>query len=165
MEISKVNSASVKLKGKNASVVVDPSVKIDAEIVILTNPSDTSSVEKVEGKRLIIAGPGEYEVGGVSITGRASKGGTTYLLLEQSKVLLTLSSAIAHVPDDEEFDCLLIKINGELSKDSLGPINAKCVVLFGDVALSKMKLDDVETSAKISLKKTAEIQGKTFVIS
>lgn len=162
MEISKVSPTSVKLKGKNASVVIDPMSKIDAEIVIKSSPSEALALDKVENIRLIVSGPGEYEAGGISITGRPVKDGVIYVLLDQVKVLFTLSSTIGSVPDDEEYDCLLIKINSVLSKDTIAPINTKCVVLFGDPSLSGLNATELEKTPKVNLKKTAEIQGKTF---
>lgn len=165
MEISKVSNTSVKLKGKNASVVIDPSGKVDAEIVIASSHPDSLAIDKVDGKRLIISGPGEYEVGGISITGKETKGGVLYQMYDQVKVLFAPSAAISFVPDDEEFDALIIKISGEIPKDAFAPINAKCVVLLGDLSLTHMTASEVENTAKINLKKTAEIQGKTFLIS
>jgi len=165
MEISKVSNSSIKIKGKNASVVIDPSGKVDAEVVIASSLKDTLAIDKVEGKRLVISGPGEYEVGGISITGKDTKGGVSYQLLEQVKVLFAPSSALSYVPDDEDFDALVIKLTGEVSKDAFAPINAKCVVLLGDISLTHMKADEVESASKINLKKTAEISGKTFLIS
>lgn len=165
MEISKVSSTSIKLKGKNASVVIDPSGKVEADVVIASSHKDSLAIDKVEGKRLVISGPGEYEVGGISITGKDTKGGVLYQLLEGVKVLFAPSSALSYVPDDEDFDALIIKLSGEVSKDAFAPINSKCVVLLGDLSLTHMKADEVESVSKINLKKTAEISGKTFLIS
>ncbi|MGE5042064.1 MAG: hypothetical protein ACM3IJ_04120 [Candidatus Levyibacteriota bacterium] len=162
MEVSK-SGTSVKLKGKNASLVIDPTSKAEAEIVIATAAPDSLVLDKVEGKRLVIAGPGEYEVGGISVTGITTKNGIIYQILDGTKVMFAPSSAISQVPDDEDFDCLLVKVVGELSKDALGPINTKCVILFGDTA--GHSLGEVENAPKINLKKTAEIAGKTFVIA
>lgn len=163
MEVLKVTGSSVKLKGKNASIIIDPVGKSDAEIVIATQSLDSLALDKVDGKRLVIAGPGEYEVGGISVTGIQTKGGVIYQILDHTKVMFAPSSAIAFVPDDEDFDCLLIKVAGDLPKDSLGPINTKCTVLFGEV--SALTLGEVEEASKINLKKSVETAGKTFVIS
>lgn len=165
MEIIKNSNNSVKLKGKNATLVIDPSGKVDADIVLVSSTADSSAFSKIEGNRLIISGPGEYEAGGISITAKAAKGGVIYYIYDNVKILFTLSSAISSVPDDEDFDCLLVKIVGEIPKDAFGPIQAKCVVLFGDLALSQMKSEEIESSAKINLKKTAEVQGKTFIVA
>src|SRR5947208_751003 len=117
MEISAIGSSSVKIKGKNAAIVVDPVSKVDAEIVIATQSLDSLALEKVGGARLVISGPGEYEVGGISVSGKASKGGVTYQLLENTKVLFTTSTLIESVPDDENFDCVVIKVSSPFADD------------------------------------------------
>ncbi len=164
MEISLVNKTSVKLKGKNASVVIDPTSKTEADIVLATKALDSLTIDKVEGVRLIISGPGEFEAGGISITGKASKGTTTYHILDNSKVVFATSNGIAQVPDDEEFDCLLIEVMGDLKEDAFASVNAKCVVLFGDLSLLTTQSDKQEKASKVNLKKTTEIAGKMFLL-
>ncbi len=163
MEISKLSDATIKIKGKNAAVVFDPTVKTDAEIVIATQPRESLAIDKVTDNRLIISGPGEYEVGGISVTGKEVKSGVMYQILEGSKILFVLSTDIESVPDDEEYDCLIVKIVGEFKEDALGPINSKCVVLYGDLSLATIKSENQEKATKINIKKTAEVQGKTFL--
>ncbi len=164
MEISKVGAASIKLKGKNSSLIIDPTGKTEAQIILATQPLDSLSLDKVEGARLIISGPGEYEVGGISITGKEVEGGIIYQILDTSKIIFTPSSAIKSVPDDEEFDCLLVKVVGEIKDDDLGPINAKCIALYGDLNLATVKSENQEKINKVNIRKTVEIQGKTFLL-
>lgn len=163
MEITKLHESTIRIKGKNASVVIDPLVKCEAEVVIATQPVENLSLDKVSNMRLIISGPGEYEVGGISITGKDTKTGMMYQIHEQSKIIFVTSQEIASVPDDEEYDCLIVKVISEFKDDSLGPINAKCVILYGDVALATIKSENQEKISKVNIKKTAEISGKTFI--
>ncbi len=164
MEISLVNKTSVKLKGKAASVVIDPTAKSEAEIVITTKALDSLTLDKVEGVRLIISGPGEYEAGGISITGKSSKGQILYQIIDTSRVMFTTSAGVSTVPDDEEYDCLLIEVVGELKEDSFASINAKCVVLFGDLAALSIKSESQEKTSKVNLRKTADVAGKIFLL-
>lgn len=164
MEVSKISDASLKIKGKNASVVIDPKSKVDAQIVIAIEPLDTISLDKVEGVRLVISGPGEYEAGGVSITGKKVNGEVIYQIVDSGKIIFVTSKNVADVPDDEEYDCLIVKITGEFKEDLLGPINTKCTILYGDFSLLDLKSENQEKVQKINLKKTAEIQGKIFLL-
>lgn len=164
MEISLVNSASVKIKGKNASLIIDPVAKQDADIIIATKPLDVLAIDKVEGVRLVIAGPGEYEAGGISVTGKTIKGNILYHIIDVSKVLFTTSQGVSNVPDDEEYDCLLIEVVGELKEDAFASVNAKCVVLFGDLAQVTVSEDKKEQASKVNIKKTAEVAGKIFFL-
>lgn len=164
MEISLINSTSVKMKGKNASLIIDPTSKQDADIVIATKPLDVLALDKVEGVRLIISGPGEYEAGGISVTGKLTKGNILYHIIDGSRVLFTTSAGVASVPDDEEYDCLLIEVIGELKEDAFASKNAKCVVLFGDLAQVTVSDEKKEQATKVNIKKTAEVAGKIFFL-
>lgn len=81
MDITYLGHASFKLKGKTASLVVDPydsSVgpkfpKIEADIVAVTHQHfDHNSVTSVSGNPFVISGPGEYEVKGIEVVGVSS---------------------------------------------------------------------------------------------
>lgn len=165
MEISLVNSTSVKIKGKNASLIIDPSSKQEADIIIATKPLDVLTIDKIEGQRLVIAGPGEYEAGGISVTGKLTKGNLLYLILDSSKIIFTTSQGVGSVADDEEYDCLLIEVVGELKEEAFASINAKCVVLFGDLAQVSVSDEKKVEASKVSLKKTMDIVGKIFLLA
>lgn len=139
-------------------------VKTEAEIVIATQALDSLAIDKVTGTRLVVSGPGEYEAGGISITGKDVKTGISYQILEQSKILLVASTSISSVPDDEEYDCLVVKVTGEFKDETLASINAKCVVLYGDLSLATVNSENQEKLSKINIKKTAEVAGKTFLL-
>lgn len=78
--------ACFKIKSKNTSVILDPfsgtftglkEPKLDADIVCVTHGHEdhnNSSVVKGTGENapFLIAGPGEYEIGGVNIVGVSS---------------------------------------------------------------------------------------------
>lgn len=165
MELTIGSSKTVKIKGKTASVVIDPAGKAEAQIIIATKPLESLDLANVSGQRLIVNGPGEYEAGGISITGRPSKNGTTsYLILDTSKILLVSSADVKDVPDDEEYDCLLINVTGELSDDAFAAVHATCTVLYGDLAMVTVKAENQEKVSKVNLKKTAEVAGKIFLL-
>lgn len=78
--------ACFRIKGKNASVVVDPysssftglpTLKVEANIICVTHDhEDHNNAESVkgvdEGKPFVISGPGEYEISGINIVGISS---------------------------------------------------------------------------------------------
>ena len=82
MDIYWYGQALFKLKGKNATIVVDPfdqamiglklpkPAELEADAVLVTHShGDHSFVEAVGGDPLKVLGPGEYEIKGVSING------------------------------------------------------------------------------------------------
>jgi L-ascorbate metabolism protein UlaG (beta-lactamase superfamily) len=81
MEIVYLGHSAFKLKGKSSSVVTDPYNEkagkfpkdVDANIVTVTHDHpDHNEINKVGGNPFVISGPGEYEVGGVSVIGIAT---------------------------------------------------------------------------------------------
>lgn len=165
MEIGLSSANSVKLKGKSATLITDPTTKVDADIIIATQPLDSLNPAALENVRLIISGPGEYEAGGIGVTGKDVKGELLYHIFDNSKIMFTTSNGVKNVPDDEEYDALLIKVVGVVKEDDFASINAKCVVLYGDIEQATVTGENVEKTSKVSLKKTAEITGKIFLLS
>jgi L-ascorbate metabolism protein UlaG (beta-lactamase superfamily) len=90
MEITFLGHACFRIKGKYSSIVCDPFTpemlgykfpKVEADIVTISHShADHNNFSAVSGVRRVIEGPGEYEVGGVSILGFRSfhddKGGS-----------------------------------------------------------------------------------------
>lgn len=83
MDIYWYGQSCFKIKGKTATVVVDPfspreegakvPKDLEAQIVLVThNHQDHNNVSAILGEPLIISGPGEYEKNGVSIVGISS---------------------------------------------------------------------------------------------
>ncbi len=83
MDIYYYGQACFKLKGKTATVFVDPYKEeftglklpkdLSASVAISThNHDDHNNLEAITDTVLKVSGPGEYEVGGVSITGVAT---------------------------------------------------------------------------------------------
>ncbi len=82
MDIVWFGQACFKIKGKNATIIIDP---FDPEFVGLKIPKEYSDIvlishqhedhnfpKEISGEPKIFSGPGEYEVKGVTITGIAS---------------------------------------------------------------------------------------------
>lgn len=80
MDITYLGHSSFKLRGKSASVVIDPFAAdhvgipfpkhTGADIVTISHEhEDHNAREAVEGNPFIISGPGEYEIKGVGIVG------------------------------------------------------------------------------------------------
>lgn len=81
MELTYLGHACFRIRGKKGTVVVDPyskdigflMPKIKADAVLITHQHDDHNAdERVKDYRVKIEGVGEYEVGGIKITGIAS---------------------------------------------------------------------------------------------
>lgn len=80
MDIYWLGQSCFKIKGKTATLIIDPYESeftglklpkdLEAQIVLSTHShKDHNNIAAVTGSPLVIAGPGEYEVAGVSIEG------------------------------------------------------------------------------------------------
>lgn len=80
MDIYWYGQSCFKIKGKTATVVIDPydpeftglklPKDLEAQLVLVTHShKDHNFIEAVKGDSLVISGPGEYEKSGVSVEG------------------------------------------------------------------------------------------------
>ncbi len=67
MEIQLFPKNSLRIKGKRSSFIIDPQEKANYNAVILINLARESA--KVEEEAVVIQGAGEYEIGGIKMTG------------------------------------------------------------------------------------------------
>jgi L-ascorbate metabolism protein UlaG (beta-lactamase superfamily) len=136
MEITYLGHSSFRLKGKQKTVVTDPygdkagkyPKDVEADVVTVTHDHfDHNAVEKVKGTPFVINGPGEYEVGGVSVIGVATfhddeqgkaRGQNTVFVIEMDGL------RIAHLGD------LGHKFN-DVQLDEIGPIDILLVPVGG----------------------------------
>jgi len=143
MEIRRQNIGSLVIRGKKESILIDPqeSSEITERIVIYSKKRDI--VPKIDEK-VIIAGPGEYEVGGVEIVGIRSgdEGDLIYLLAVDGVKIGLLPNSENKINDKKidrigELDVLLVNIdekNGGSAKFILGiarKLGANYVIPFG----------------------------------
>ncbi len=138
MDITYLGHSSFKLKGKTASVITDPfdpkfvglkSPSCDAEIVTIShNHNDHNQSQLVKAVRMVINGPGEYEVSGVSIIGIASfhdtkkgeqRGENTIYVFEIDGLRMAHLGDLGEELSDEmisqlgNIDVLMIPVGGE----------------------------------------------------
>lgn len=116
MDIYHVGLTAIRIKGKKTTLVVDPFTKETAGLKWHQTPSDavllTSSASwrtphirtsAVDNYRVVIDGPGEYEVGGVAIVGIPIGQITSYYIKIDGIALLHLG--LLDIPlSDSEFD-------------------------------------------------------------
>jgi len=95
MEIKLLNDFAVFLKGKKENVLINPSEKEigdsknEARIVLFTS-DEFDGIGFLNGK-ILIRGPGEYEIGGVEIDGfNGEDGNTVYKILIDGISLVVL---------------------------------------------------------------------------
>lgn len=142
MEISYLGHSSFRIKGKTSTVVTDPfdektgkfSRGVGANIVTVSHDhGDHNFVKGVEGNPFVITGPGEYEVGGVSVIGIATwhdeqsgqeRGQNTIYIIEIDGLRVAHLGDLGHSLSEaalEEIgsvDVVLIPVGGKFTIDA-----------------------------------------------
>lgn len=150
MDITYLGHSAFKIKTKTATVITDPFDSkmvgfkyptTDADIVTISHKhEDHNCLEKISGIKKVIEGPGEYEVGGVSIMGYPSfhdskngeeRGRNTIYIFEADGLKIAHLGDLGHILDDDfisemgAIDILMIPVGGRFT---LGPKEAVEVV-------------------------------------
>ncbi len=131
MEISWLGYSSFKIKGSRATVITDPFPpelgspgKQTATIVTVSHNHPTHAyVAGIEGSPRVISGPGEYEIGGVFISGFP-----TYHDTQQGKV--RGRNTVYAIEIDEVTVCHLGDLGHPLSSGQLADIGTIDILLL-----------------------------------
>jgi L-ascorbate metabolism protein UlaG (beta-lactamase superfamily) len=132
-----------------ATVVTDPydhntagyeSLKLKADIVTVSHEaSGHNNVAAVKGKTRVITGPGEYEIGGVFITGVQTNGHSKRTGDEPRNTLYVFDYdgiTVAHLGD-------LRRVPTQMEIEALGTVNIALVPVGGGGGLSAAKAAEV----------------------
>ena len=150
MEITYLGHSSFLLKGKKAKVVTDPFdpemvgfkfPRISADIVTVSHHhEDHNKIELVTDTKRVIEGPGEYEIGGVSLLGFKTyhddkkgeeRGKNTVYVIEIDELRIAHLGDLGHKLKESlvdalgEIDVLIIPVGGYYT---LPPMDAVSVV-------------------------------------
>lgn len=150
MDITFLGHSSFRIKGREASVITDPfdpqmvGLKYsgaEADIVTVSHEhKDHNQVSLVKGVKKVVAGPGEYEIMGVSIIGLPSfhddkkgalRGKNTIYVIEMDGLRIAHLGDVGHELSEEtvealgDIDILLVPVGGEYT---VGPNEAAGIV-------------------------------------
>jgi len=163
MEIAWYGLSCFRMKERGLATVVtdpyDPSVglpalRLKADLVTVSHDAAGHNyVKGVKGQRMKIAGPGEYEVGGVFITGIAMAAKTKDAKTEDAR-----NGSIRNTLYLFDFDGLTVAHLGDLAYvpsqsqiENLGPVDLALVPVGGGSALSPAEAAEVITLIEPSL--------------
>lgn len=144
MDIVWYGQSCFKVKGKTSSIVIDPfdptktGLKLPkdlvADVLLITHPhQDHNNITAVSGDPLVIEGPGEYEVKGVSVNGIHSyhdnqegsqRGINTIYHINFEGINILHVGDLGHLLTDEqsgqisEVDILMIPVGGNYTIDA-----------------------------------------------
>lgn len=160
MDMTLLDKATIRIKGKKASLIVDPSAKTpktSADVILLLEK--TGTLNRVEGSRLVVNDNGEYEVGGLKITGTSNdNSGILYgINVDGSSVVLAKTSTIEKRTDTaSEAEIAVLNVDSLLNEAIVASLEAKAVVLYGEKAQEGLKAlgkHDLSPVKKVTLGK------------
>ena len=114
MELTYIGLSCLRLRGRDVEVVIDPlpqglarAVKLSPDIVVRTEgTTDPALLRPHPGGPQEVAGPGEYELRGVSVYGLAAGGGTTLMRVEVDDVRVASLGRLGRHLTEAEVDAL-----------------------------------------------------------
>lgn len=163
MEISLVSPESLKLKGKSASLIIDPDSsirsKIPADGAVLLTTEGNYDISKVEDCRLVVKGPGEYEIGKVKISSLSFGSDLVYsffidnirIFVVKSEVLDKNSQKLKDNFSDSQI--LVLNANSVIDQAKIAELTPQVVVLYGEKAaeIAKSLGKENESVGKFSI--------------
>jgi hypothetical protein len=172
MEINILDKDSIKIKLKKVTFAVDPKAKTPKTSADAIIAFDVVSMDpsRITDSRVVIKGPGEYEVGGVKVVGIKSEQNLAYsFITQETSVVIGKVSTLAKMLDKiSEHKIAILNVDSELDPSIITTIEPSCLVLYGEKleeglsSLSKEILEKKnESSQKVSIseeKLTEEMQ-------
>lgn len=143
MEITQLFPESIKIRSKTASFVTDPSANIsktEADAILCLGSDMDIDTSKIGEFRVIISGPGEYEVKGVKISSNKAGIGTFYRLsLDKMDVSLTSASSLSKIENAMQSHVVIINADALPSDKTITAMQPNVVVLYGKMAVEAGK--------------------------
>lgn len=136
MEILSLSQNSFKLRGKHASLVVDPlredKIKTSGDAILLLT-GNNNVINSVEGSRLLIESSGEYEVNGVKVSAYGTRTALSYVCNVDGVIVLIIHAKDLEIMHDKLPEChvAVVKVDDSLDSASLNAISPRVVLLYG----------------------------------
>lgn len=164
MDLALLTPQTIKLKGKRVQLVIDPTellkTKTEADgVIAFFHPKDITT-SKIEGNRVIMSGPGEYEVSGAKIGGVKVGSRVVYsFTIDKTKILLfpaTEALGIKEMLDDYHIAVIRVDLDDDI--ESVLASGVKIVSLYGlkakavfDKLAKDMEKEQTSTTGKLSV--------------
>lgn len=153
MDIAIFGNQSIKIKGKHATFVVDPTKEMPktvSDAIIILNSNDNIDVERVTDFRIIISGPGGYEVGGVKISGTKTPAGTLYKFSMDNINIILGSATEEKIEGFNACEVAIINTNSDFNESFVTTLEPKMSILYGDKKNESAKALGAENVSLVS---------------
>ena len=156
MEILSLSLSSLKIKGKHTAVVLNPDSSIRGKAAgdaILSFPSISVDTSKVEEWRVYLRGVGEYEVGGIKISGVKNDKHFVYkLFIDGMSVACTAADSVEGLRDVlSGQQILILSVSDKIDMSFVATLEPNVVILYGEKAGKIPQNDDIIKASKFSI--------------
>lgn len=163
MDVTLLEKNSLKIRGKHAGLVVNPAVKTTADAVLLLGQAPLD-ISKAEGQRLVIEGPGEYEVSGVKVSSFGNKRDLAYEISMDGLDVFLANGETLKKSHDAKRECqvLILHADSIIDQSLIAALSSSLVILYGEKAeevaktLGKEPLGPTEKKFSITSDKLPE---------
>ncbi|MBP6882199.1 MAG: hypothetical protein KBC15_01460 [Candidatus Levybacteria bacterium] len=160
MEVSVQATDSLKIKGKTASVFFNPIDKTSQYNAAILLGSPAKSSLKIKDDIVVIDGPGEYEAGGIKITGTSVGEKTVFTLsVDGVEVLVGDRDALESAHQKlKEHHVLIVRAESVGTAGFASALGTNATVFFG--AHANEVSDTLNKDSKKTVSKYSIVAGK-----
>lgn len=139
VDIALLPKGTIRIRGKHVSFAVDPKEKIPSNAIFLLRKGNSFVASGEE--RLVVDGPGDYEVGGGKVTVFAQEDNLVYAIrLDGLEVLLAHGASLWRSQEAvADYHVVLALIDGSFDESVIPSLSPHVVALFGDKAKEAAK--------------------------
>lgn len=159
MDVTLLSEGSLKIKGKKATLIVDPKTKMPKNAAdMILSLGDQIDPSRVDEYRLIIDDDGEYEIGSIKVTGLSKSDGIFYNLnIDNTQIILAKVSTLEKLTDtSSEAEVAILNVDSNLNEAIVASLEAKTVILYGEKVTEGIKAlgkNDLTPTKKLSIAK------------
>lgn len=157
MEITLLENNALKIRGKKASLVVDPKKGVGKQTAdaILLLKGEEFDPARVDEYRVVVKEPGEYEVGGIKLTGVGEEDSMFYNLnVDNLSMVLANTSTLSKFKEIiTEPKVAILNADSEVDAEDITAIEPRVVLLYGEYAKEAVKSlgkEDAQATKKFS---------------
>ena len=153
MDIGLISGQTISIKTKYATFVVDESTassKTEADAAIFLKEGGDIKTQA----RVVIDGPGDYEIGGVKITATAAGKGLSYLIKSGNlDVLLANVATLTSMKDKiPQVKVVILNVDSDMDPALISEADPRVLVVYGEGAPLEKIAQGKEKIKKISIK-------------
>lgn len=159
MDIAIIGNNSIRIKSKGATFVVDPAKdmpKTASDAIILLNGEGNVDISRITDSRIIINGPGGYEIGGVKISGTTTPNGILYRLSLDGINVIIGKTIESKAEGFSSCQVLITNADTDFKESFVTTLEPKITVLYGDKKTESAKTlgaENVTPVARVTVTK------------